>query len=55
MMSEYNKKLICYRCGSDDTEFLKENSNNIVYKCKNCNKIIIKTKRGKERWINYKH
>ena len=43
-------RLICYRCGSENNEFLKENSNTMVYKCKDCGRIIIKHKRGKEKW-----
>ena len=38
------KKLICYRCGSDNTLFMMENSDSTVYKCLNCGKVIIKYK-----------
>ena len=47
---EFDRALICYRCGSDDIEFMRENSVAYVYKCKDCGRIIIKQKRGEERW-----
>lgn len=50
----YNIGLICYKCGSDRIEFLKENSDTVIYRCRDCGKVIIRGKEGKARWIDYK-
>lgn len=36
--------LICYQCGSENVDFLKENDHSTVYKCGSCGKVIIKSK-----------
>lgn len=45
--------LICYRCGSENIEFLRENDRTRIYKCKECGRVIIKRKRGEDIWQDY--
>ena len=47
---EFDRTLICYRCGSDAIKFLWENSVARIYRCNDCGRIIIKRKRGEEKW-----
>jgi uncharacterized Zn finger protein len=53
--SEPMRYLVCFRCGSgeEDIEFLKENAKFLVYRCKNCQKTILKMKKGEEQWNDY--
>lgn len=46
--------LVCYRCGSEDIGFMRENDKTLVYKCQECGNVFVKKKEGSMQWQNYK-